>query len=134
MENLSMKDLTTGQVRGRPITPTQLEVQALSPARMLQPNTSDISRSTGRTKQTNTKSPDKMKVASATADVGAVVEVDAGFTTLVVTTKDDFNFDIDEIPIAKLDFSNVSMNADKETPNAAKSKSVGKGKTAMSYE
>lgn len=62
------------------------------------------------------------------------MEADAGFTTLVVTTKDDFNFDIDEIPIAKLDFSNVSMNAAKETPNAAKSKSAGKGKTAMSYE
>lgn len=128
MENLTMKDLTSGQVRGRPITPTQLEVEALSPVRMSQPNICERTRSTGRTKQTNTKSPNKIKAASD------VVEPDAGFTTPVVQANDDYEFDIDEVPITKLDFSNISMNVSNDKSTAPILKSIGKGKTVMSYD
>lgn len=128
VENLAVKDLGARQVRVRPITPTQAELLALSTTRTSQRKRSERTGSTSRSKQTKAKAPKQMAMEDG------AMESDVGLITPVVQKNDDPDFDFDEVPISKIDFSNMGVYKDNEPSRDASDKGTEKGKGVMSYE
>lgn len=93
------------QVRGRPITPKKKELEALSLTGILPPRRSTDIRSSIKRNKSRRKSPNK----------------NSPFTkTPLPNRHDDSDFDIDEIPITKLDFSNIDVSEPEEGEGGAR--------------
>lgn len=128
VEKIGVKDLGARQVRGRPITPTASESLALSTTSVSPQMKTRGSGSAIRSKQTKAKSPKQV------AMVDGAVEADGEFVTPDFHKNDDSNIDFDEVPISRLDFSNVGLNEVKEPSHDESDKGTGKGKAWMTYE